>query len=54
VDLVVDVDVNFPAIIEKLDGRSKTAILTQEDPAGMSDIDRLRVRRAILHQVYGK
>jgi hypothetical protein len=50
----VDVDDNFPSIIEKLDGRSKTAILNREDPAGKSDIDSLHIRRAILHQVYVK
>jgi hypothetical protein len=54
IDTLVKLDKEFPTeIIGKLDMRSQRAILNQEDPATMSDLGRKRVKKAILHAVYG-
>jgi hypothetical protein len=55
VDFLEELRLKFKeTITDKLDARSKEALLTQEDPASMRDIERLRIQRSILHMVYGK
>jgi hypothetical protein len=54
VDILEELRQKFKEIVtDKLDARSKEALLTQEDPASMSDIECLRIRKSILHTVYG-
>jgi hypothetical protein len=55
VDILVELDKRFENLItSRLDERSKNAILKQEDPATMSDIEKVKIRKSILQRVYGK
>jgi hypothetical protein len=55
VDIIVELDKKFKAIItSRLDMRSQEAITNQEDPATMTDVDQLKIKKAILHRVYGE
>ncbi len=54
-DILVELDRNFKTLVtDRLDQRSRSALLSQEDPATMSDIDQLKIRKSILQLVYGK
>ncbi len=54
-DILVELDQNFKTLVtDRLDLRSRSALLSQEDPATMSDMDQLKIRKSILQLVYGK
>lgn len=54
-DVLVELDKKFVEIVtDKLDQRSRDAIIAQEDPTSMSDFEQLKIRKSILHRVYGK
>jgi hypothetical protein len=47
-------DKRFAEIVtNQLDARSRQAIVKQEDPANMTPVEALKIRKAILHRVYG-
>ncbi len=53
-DIIVDLEKRFREIVvNKLDPKSRHAILNQEDPNTMSDMERLKLRKSILLLVYG-
>jgi hypothetical protein len=55
VDILVELNTKFREIVtDRLDARSKEAIINQEDPATMTDNEQLKIRKSILHCVYGK
>jgi hypothetical protein len=55
VDILVELDKKFKTLVtDRLDQRSRNAVLTQEDPATMSDMEQLKIRKSILQLVYGK
>jgi hypothetical protein len=55
VDILVELNNKFSSIVtEKLDKRSQEAIMNQEDPGTMTDYEQLKIRKSILHRVYGK
>ncbi len=52
---MVELDKKFKTLVtDRLDQRSRNAVLTQEDPATMSDMEQLKIRKSILQLVYGK
>lgn len=53
-DFLTELNSNFSTIVtEKLDPVSKAALIYQLDPAGMSDPEAQRIRKAINSLVYG-
>jgi hypothetical protein len=55
VDIIYELDKKFSEIVtDQLDARSRQAIIKQQDPATMTTVEVLRIRKAILHRVYGK
>jgi hypothetical protein len=54
VDILVELNSNFSNIVTaRLDQRSKEALETQQDPATMTDIETVKIRKAISNLVYG-
>jgi hypothetical protein len=54
VDFLYQLNHNFKTVVtEKLDQRSRLALLSQEDPDGMRDSERQRIRRAIMNCIFG-
>jgi len=54
VDILVELNLKFKKLVtDKLDARSREALCRQEDPATMPDCDSNRIRKSILHTVYG-
>ncbi len=52
---MVELDKKFKTLVtDRLDQRSRNAVLMQEDPATMSDMEQLKIRKSILQLVYGK
>lgn len=55
VDFLVALDQNFESIVTNQLGQiSKDAIRSQQDPSTMSPLQAKRVRKEILHAVYGE
>ncbi len=53
-DILVELNSNFSNIVTaRLDQRSKEALETQQDPATMTDIETVKIRKAISNLVYG-
>jgi hypothetical protein len=54
VDFIAELDKKFKDIVtNQLDARSREALLTQQDPSTMEDIGMVKIRKSILHRVYG-
>lgn len=54
-DILAELDNKFKEIVtDQLDTRSRDALLTQQDPATMEDIEVVKIRKSILRCVYGK
>jgi hypothetical protein len=55
VDILVELDKKFHEIVtDKLDVRGKEAVQKQLDPASMTASEIVKIRKDILHLVYGK
>ncbi len=54
-DILVELDKKFHEIVtDKLDVRGKEAVPRQLDPASMTASEVVKIRKDILHLVYGK
>ena len=54
-DILVELDKKFHEIVtDKLDVRGKEAVQKQLDPASMTASEVVKIRKDILHLVYGK
>jgi hypothetical protein len=54
VDFLYELNHNFKTVItEKLDQRTRMALLSQEDPDGMRDSEKQRIRRSIMRSIFG-
>jgi hypothetical protein len=55
VDILVELDKRFQEIVtDKLDVRGKEALQMKLDPVSMSASEVVKIRKDILHLVYGK